>query len=841
MPIADLYTDSRYALRSLKRDRLLTATIVLVLSCGMALSVLVFMVAGAVVGFRPAVRTPQRLVYIASRDNLSETEGITERDFAELSSAGDPIEGMFLYGRDSATAYASDDASVRTSELAGEMVSGAYFGTLGLAPITGRVLTVADDASGAPGVLVISERLWRRSFDADPGIVGRHIWLAPRASGVIASRGSSYDIVGVVPDAFGGLLAPWERADYWVPLAVRKNDYLCDEPQFAARWHLFAAGSLHNKRSFEAARDAITAKSAGLRKLYRPSSRGWTLKVQRSLPLSLHFGVLGAQAPTALAAAGLLLTVIVLTVCVINALGLLLVRATRRGSTIAISLALGATRGRLLRQLLFEAAALSIASTGIAWLLARWGARLVLSWIPVMLAQGGPVTPSPLPSLLSTLGVAVTLSAMVAGVLGVTVARHARLYDIRSLLTGNAAGTWQGMSARMQRGILLPLVTFSTTVIVMAATVTLDITATSAAPPGYRMSNVSFSEFNMPRPPSCEESASGAKAFAERRRAIVNDLTGPRRSNSATAVAMALPGQESKAWIRIRAADASQEDAQLWARANSVSNEYFSVLQIPLLSGRRFDLRDREQSEPVAVVSAGLAKQLARQGRILGGRVAFADPSQRLPPKWITVVGVVGDVRPLSADIVVPSAVYTPLVQRPIPTVILLRGSPATLQATADDTLAAAGSTLTLTRSSTLSEELERFLRPLIALGTSLATAGCAALIFCVIGIYCIVTHTTAQRIKEMCVRAALGASRAAILRLIVAPALRLSLIGTAAGAAVSIPVQRLMIYAGLPAPSIRMLPSCGAILLVVLIVVIAAYLSTRRALRPDISALLKA
>ncbi len=819
-----LWQDLRLALRQLAVEKGFSAAALLTLTLGIGAAATLSVVGDAVLLAALPYRAPEELVILqgSSRDEgtgEAVTWPVSQMDFADWRARSTAFAELSVWG---GLAFNLEQGD-RSLRLAAELVNDSYFRLLGVEPAAGRFFLPEEDARPLEQfVVVLGHDLWQSSFGADPAVLTRKLQL----------NGRSYQVVGVAPRGFRGLS---DKADLWVPSMLPPiPDYVTQRSfRWAAGVGRLAPGVSLRQAAVQL--DGITAAlarelpdtNAGLGATVTPLADLWFGGLRRGL---LVLGV----------GAGILL----LIAC-INVASLLLARSAARQRAWSIRVALGASRGRLVRQLLTESLLLALLGAAGGLLVAQWAAGALLA------ASG-----TELPSFVEV-GAAPRVVAAILGLallcgLGFGLApiwtsfrsdlrRHLGRDDKRES-PGSGWPRFQSVVVVAQVALALIL---STDAVLMAQ----GFRRLIGQDLGFRPAGVLTFRTDLRGPRYMDAEVAVARLRQEYLPRIAA-VPGVEK------LAMAAPTMPTDGWIggsitvEERASD--RPDGTYTAILHAVSPEYFDVLGIPLRRGRAFTSQDTQSA--AVVVSQALADQQWPGEDPLGKRLKTG-PRSKADSPWLTVVGVAGDVRyeGLQGDRSPAPDVYLSLLQfvrRPLTVNFLVRPRPgvpaAELRQALHEEMRAIDPELPDYDMATLEERLARqtatarFQLLLIGLFTALA------LVLAAVGIYGVISYGVTQRSREIAIRMSLGADRRGILRSVVGRGAVLAGIGLGVGLAAVLVLNRLV--AGLPGqlpvpavePGVDPLILAGTSLGLFLVTLAANYLPARRAAVLDPMAVLR-
>ncbi|HXE60033.1 MAG TPA: ABC transporter permease [Gemmatimonadaceae bacterium] len=798
-----LATDVRLALRGLRRTPLFAAVAVVSISIGIGAATGIVTLAEALLGRAPAgVGHPERVVSVGGTRHghgFDTFSYVTYTDYARATSLSS-LAAIDLEPKALSLRTRQGGEAVR-----GGSVSGNFFSVLQARPALGRFFGPSEDSeAGEEAVVVLSDRYWHSRFNGDSSVVGRAIIL----------NGTPFTVLGVAAPGFQGpfVFAP----DLWMPLraAVRldKREQMLTERHNV--W-LIAIGRLAPGRTIAQAQGELTAIAARLRQSFPDES---DLDGVRVNPLSLVPGdghdVIAGFMAVLLVVAGL-----VLLVASTNVAGMLLARAARRRREIAMRIALGASRSRLVRQLVTESLVIGVAAGLIGLVLSTWLVRLVMALTPRL-----PVPMLVHPTLdarvlLFSLGITL-LTAVAVGVLP---AVESTAPDLVPALKIDAGAT--GRRHRLRGALLVSQIAVSMLLLIVAALFARSLVRARSIDPGFASHDIDVVSLDL-----------GLAGYDDQRGVVQADalVEGARRLPGARAAALSAVLPLSGTFIGFgeivvdgRPAPNGQEG---WdAGWDVVTPAYFDVMRIPIVRGRAFTAADRAGTGDVAIVNEHFAMHI----------FGVADPVGRTfqnNKRTVTVIGVARDAKYGSLDEAPLDFLYVPMAQRyRASTNLVVRTVPGVRLAGAlKHMVADLDPQLPVLDQSTMDDEVALSLFPQhLALWIS-GSLGVVALLLAVLGIYGVIAYSVAQRTREIGVRVALGAARGTILRMVLRQGIVLAAMGVAAGALLALGATRLLsTYLFGVAPT-DVVAFGGAAALLAAATVAASWIPARQATRVD-------
>ena len=709
----------KQAWRSYRRSPGFAVAAVSTLALGIAANVSVFMIAkGALLSPTP-YPSAERLAQVVGRDSSRPGESLllAYPDIEDLSRSP-ALQSVAAYDWDPFNLRLDD----RTEWVGGGRVSAALFETVGISPLQGRFLLPEEARVGGPAVVVLGETLWRRHFAAAP-VVGTTVWL----------DGVAHEVVGVAPDI---LDIPF-GAELWVPL--RPTGVTATRDSF---W-LQAVARLAPGMTWEGTREALDALATGIRRRFPDAYEDRTLD---AVALAEHRTGNVRPAFIALLSAVSLLLLVVLT----NLTSLVLARADRRGDEFGVRLALGASRTRLIVQLLTESLMLTGAAGVLGYLLGQWtviGIRRAVPEIPVWFdASGGPAV------MLLTIALAL-ISAIVLALTPVMAGITRR--------TEGVARSGRGLSARPRDVLILSEVALSTVLLLAAGVLVRTLTELNGTDPGFETTGRMAGTVQLP----IGTYDTDAKVVAFAADALEAVRARPEVATAAAVTRMPFrSGVNSVMWWEDgQSDDAFRENPQ--AELNSVTVGYFEAMGIPLVAGRWFTGVDGPEAPAVAIVSRRFVERHFGSVDPIGKRISFT-----YPPRFVEIVGVAADVKHQGLEQEPRFQIYVPFAQRPtnrLTIVAVGRAESAALAPAMRTAVRSVDADLAMSDLESVDGVVRTSLWRLRLLARAFSGFGVFAALLAAVGIGGVVAQVVARRTREIGIRMALGARRAQILRVV--------------------------------------------------------------------------
>jgi predicted permease len=767
------FKDLRYGIRMLAKSPGTTFVAVLALALGIGANTAIFSGVSAFL-LRPLpVGEPERLVRpFELTDDRGGTDTFSYPDFVDYRAQSTLFESLSAEDMTQAAISVQNQNDV----IWGQVVSGNYFDMLRVKPLLGRSFAPEEDQTpGAHPVVVVSHSLWQRRLGSDPNIAGKTIELNSR----------SYTVLGVAPESFKGTKFGLSL-DFWAPIAMAEE--LRREPQLlserGSHW-MTVVGRLKPGVSLAQASAEMSAIAQRLNQAY-PDDRANTT---RALVRTEIDGRWDEAAPIMKsgAAIALAITGLILLIACANVANLLLARAASRRKEIGVRLALGAGRGRLIRQLLTESLLLSILGGGLGLLLAYWVTGMMQAFVPDL-----PYNMLNDFFALDTRALLFTLAVSLAtGVIfGLAPAWHASNPDIVPVLKGYSSDRQSGKTRRftLRNSLVVAQVTLSLVVLVCGGLFIKSFRNAQQMDPGFNAQGVLLVSLN---PELIGYNEEQTKNFFTQIVERAGNLPGVQAASVARLVPLS-DSSNSNGPILKEGEQLAPGSAGRNIMNNVVSPGHFKTLQIPLLAGRDFDERDRKGAQRVVIVNERMAQMLWPGESALGKHIFVGSSNANAQE----VVGVVrtGKYRALAED---PRPYYySPMAQRgPGGMTLMVRtsGDPRGLVAAIRSQVEALDRRIPLFAIKTMTEHMSWPLwAPNMAATLSLAFAA-LGLLLSAVGLYSVMAYVVSQRTREVGIRMALGAKRRDVLRMITTQGMKLALVGIAIGFVLSLGLSRVL------------------------------------------------
>ena len=822
-----LIKDIRYGIRSLVKHPGFTAVAVITLALGIGANSAIFSVVNATLMRPLPVSHPEGLVFVFNGDPGSV---FSYPDYAEMRDQNQVLDGLIAWGGITTSLNNNDQADL----INGAIVTGNYFPVLGVAAEKGRVITPEDDQTvGGHPVVVISHGLWQRRFGGDQNIVGRQLLL----------NGHSFTIIGVTPADFKGAQLGIVR-ELYVPMMMQANmrppraGYSGEmNPDLLNvrrnRW-LYAVGRLKPGVTAEQARSALGVIAKHQEETYPDTNRGRGVSVS-----AFNESDDPAQRRQLSSVAVLLMSVValVLLIACANVANLLLARGSARTKEIAVRLALGATRWRVVRQLLTESVLLAALGGTIGLMLAWWAAASLRAMPPppgaLPIAPNFAIDPR---VLLFTFGL-----AMLAGVVfGLTPALQvSRPTLLPALKDESWIATEHATRFSLRNLLVVTQVALSVVLLIAAGLFLRSLRHAQSIDPGFDAQKVVTVPLNINL---LRYTKLQGREFYREVIDRVEAVPGVESASLARIVALSGGGSVRSLLIEGRAGSDNQFRSEgtgdTGRDANSVSSnviglKYFQTLGIGFLRGRDFNAQDTEGSPRVVIVNQAFAQRHFPEQEVIGRRVSF----NAAAGPWHEIVGVVRDSKYLTLGELPNPVAYLPLQQNHETGMTLhvrASGDPSTISAAVRREVQSLEKNLPLNNAAPMSEWINNSLYAARMGAILLGIFAALALVLASIGLYGVMSFAVARRTRELGIRLALGAQAADVFRLVLGQGMILVAFGLVLGLGVAAFVTRLLtsfLY-GVSTTDGITFATIPAIL--ALVALVACYIPARRATKVD-------
>jgi predicted permease len=797
--------DVRYAMRQLWASPAFTIVILLTLALSIGANSAIFSVINGVLLKRLPYEQPERLVRIFLSSSSYPRFSLNPFDFRDYRARNQSFESMAAFTRGDVQLSGSGEP-VRVN---GFGITAGYFHVLGLRPELGREFDQAAELPGNGLQVILSNRLWRTRFGADPNVIGRKITINMQA----------YTVVGVMP---AGTVHPGneyhsvaygEDVDAWWPFSFEGN------PNRRGSHYIEGIARLKSNVGLEQAGTEMNAIMAQLGREH-PGDSGWKVLV-----IPLYSEVVGASRPMLLVLLGAV--VIVLLIACANAANLLLARASSRQREIAVRLAMGAPRMRIMRQMMTESLLISFLGGGLGLALAFIGVKALVALLPADFPRTQDIHVSP-----AVLAFTILVTVATGILFGLAPAFQATRADPREgLQKGGRTTIGSGRQSRLRDALVVAEVSLACVLLIGAGLMLRSLLNQLHLDPGFQQQHVITASISLPHV-NYGKREQVARFFD----GLVTNLNGlPDVESAGAGSDLPWTGYDENSGFTIEGKKPPAGE-EFHARYHMATPGYFSALGIPLVAGRFFTEADTKDTQQVVLINHAMANKYWPNENVIGKRMTFEDePKEK---DWLTIVGVVGDVKDQPNSPAAQPAFWWPELQSgwtsDMSVAIRARGTPSLLADALrnevhriDPALAVADLKLmdTIVNSSV---STPRFAFALVGLFAGLA------IVLAGIGTYGVISYSVSQRTPELGIRMALGAVRSDVMSLILSHAARLAVLGTALGVVAAFALSRLLkslIFDVSPADPATFALVAG---IVILVAMLAGYVPALRATATD-------
>ena len=796
-----LWQDLRYAARTFLKKPGFALTAVVTLALGIGASTSIFTVVDAALLRGLPYKSPDQLYHLWERTPQKE---FNQREFSypdyQDYQQNTVVEGLAAYTGGGAILSGRGEPET----LAAPSVSGNFFSVLGVEPFMGSTFRAGDDKPGAARVTVLTYGLWQRKFGGDRGILGQALTL----------NGESYIVIGVLPASFQFAMRP---ADLWLPYQPTQNQLT---RRFMHGTNLI--GRLKPDVTAAQAQAELSVIASRIEQQYSESHAGTS-----AILIPLQEQVVGKVRPVLLvllAAVGF-----VLLIACANVASLLLTRSLSRQKEVAIRVALGANRWRVVRQLLTESLLLSCIGGAAGLLVAYWGVPALVAAIPDGQLNAMPFLKS-LHIDAGILGFSFALSLLTGLVFGLAPALHSSRLDLNEVLKEGGRNASAGAGHRLRSAMVMTEIALAVVLLVGAGLMMKSLLHLLQTNVGFKTQNVLTMFVILPATKYGD--ANRQVSFYQDMNEHIQSLPGVTGSGTVSILPLNSgnttrfnidgdpippPGQETEANIRI------------------VNETYFQTLGIPLVAGRMFDARDKADAPGVVIIGKNVADRVFAGRDPIGKRLVYS--GTKSPPDMI--VGVVGDVKITGLDEAIKPVIYYPFRQNagPVTTLVVrTQGDPTALVNAVRSEIRNLEPEVAFfnvqTMDKMITDSPASFMRRFPALLIGIFAG--VALLLASIGIYGVVSYSVTQQTHYIGVRMALGAQASDILRMVLKQGLVLALAGVAIGVLAALALMRLLsslLYEVRTNDAGTFVFVAGTLFVVALL---ACYLPARRATKVD-------
>jgi putative ABC transport system permease protein len=789
----NLLQDLRFGARMLLKQPVFTLIAVITLALGIGANTAIFSLVNAVLMRPLPFAEPERLVWTwgeFSGGNQGSTSPPDFLDYRAQNRSFEELAAMVFYSFN-LTGTGEPD------RIVGSMVAANFFQALGVELVQGRGFLPEEERSGPAQVAIIGQGLWQRRFGGDPQIIGKTITL----------NGRSHTVVGVAPDATRVL----QEAEIWTPLNFE------DPEMKIRRFHfLRAIGRLKSGVTLQQAQADIDSVCAGLEKLYPESNKDWRLRLvpmreflvgQTQRPLYILLGAVG----------------LVLLIACANVANLTLAQAARRQKEVALRHALGASRMRLIRQLLTESALLSVIAGALGLFLAWWGADLLLALAADSVPRVGEIALDN-----RVLGFTLLVSLLTGAVFGLAPALQSSRPDLNETLKeGGKGGGSSSRLGRARNALIVVEVAMALVLLAGAGLLIKSFHRLQAVDPGFDPRNLLTMRLFLPQSKYAEPQR--RQAFFEQVLQRIGALPDVQAVGTSTWIPM-LGGGDT--YFTIEGRPFPDPNRKVTAFNPMVSHDYLRAMKIPLVKGRHFsEPETKEERSKTVIINQAFARAYFADDEPLGKRLII-DMGE---PWTCEIIGVAGDTTQFALDFSALPTMYMPSIRAGVAAVVVrASGDPMALTASVRAAVREVDRDQPIANIRSMDQILSNMTGDARFRTLLLGVFAAVALLLSAIGIYGVIAYSVAQRTREIGIRLALGAQGRNVLGLVIGQGMRLALIGVGVGVIGAHALTRVLSSLLFNVSATDPLTFVGVSTLLALVALLACYVPARRAMKVD-------
>lgn len=798
-----LLQDLRYAFRRQLKDRRFSVVALLALMFGIGANTAIFSVVNSIL-IRPLpYKDPESLIMIWGKNTQLDRHWMTfsTGDFMDYKDQNEVFEQISAVER-------TDFNLTGTGEperIQGTRVTTNLFPMLGISPQRGRYFSEDEGQPGQGQVVMLSHGLWQRRFGSDPNLIGRTLTL----------NNQSYDVIGVLPPGFQlptfppNFPVPSLEPELWIPLALDQNRLSRTGNS------LFLMGRLKPGIDINQAQASMSGIAKRLEQQFLQSNTGAEVFLI-ALP-EQAIGDMKRSLLLLLGAVGF-----VLLIACSNIANLLLARATTRRTEMAIRAALGASRKRIIRQMLTESTVLAFSGGVLGLLFAYLATQIIIAISPSSLPRANEVRLDGW-----VLGFTLLISFLTGIVVGIFPALQASKLDLNDSLKEGGRGSMSGSKSRRLHSLLVVSeIAFALTLLIGSGLMVKSLMRLASMDTGYNVDNLLAFQITLPR---SKYTGPSQKAFYEQ---IIQQTEGLPGVRSAAAInILPLTGADAGTFITIEGAPVPDPRSVISVSFRSISQSYFRTMGIALVNGRDFTSEDAATFR--IIINETLAKRYFPDQDPVGRRIKLGRPES--PGSFLPIVGVVSDVRQIGLLDDEKPTLYLPFLQQPSMNVIARTATnPMNFVAAIRSTVLNMDSELPIHNIRTMEQRFaDQVARPKFRT-VLLTTFAALALLLAVLGIYGVMAYTVTQRTHEIGIRMALGARSRDIIKMVLMQGIILTALGVAIGMALAVALTRVLgaLLYEVSTTDVTIFVVCPLILIAVAL--LANYLPARRATRVE-------
>ncbi|KPK44250.1 MAG: hypothetical protein AMJ65_03555 [Phycisphaerae bacterium SG8_4] len=794
--------DIRYGLRMLTKNPGFTFIAIVTLTLAIGANSAVYSVFHALKSIPYRLENPEKLVLLWRQTERHERASVSAPDFFDWRDQARSFSDMGIYCSDRGLIGGEGEPEQARILYA----SANLMPMMGIKAQLGRFHTAQEDAVGADRVLVISNELWQSRYASDTGVLGR----------VVRFNDIPYTIIGVLPEQIS-FEQFWPEVGLVSPMVIEPEDLRRDHCRYSAM------GRLKPGVTLAQAQAEMNTIALQLAEAYPETNADAGVQIQSMMDVLIDDDVWHIEI-LALSAVGL-----VLLIACVNLASLLLAKATARTKEFAVRATMGASRGRIVRQILIESLWLALPGGVLGLLLASWAVGMYMqsSHVPFLVMEEE--VGLSLPLVVYTLLISV-LAAFAFGLLPAL--RTTKISLSEELKEGTVAASAGRSQSRLRHGLIVGQLAIAMPLLVVCGMIAKHLVGLEMIDLGYRTQGLISMEVRLPE--FRYENPQQWQEFYRRAIEAVNALPGIESAGGG----FQLPVYHfwgSRAPVAIEGRFAENKDFQVNWIYRVVTSDFFQTLEVPLIRGRYFTGADHSEAQRVAVINQRLAQQYWPDEDPLGKLVTLDPKAARI--EWVTIVGVVGDTGRHVFGGPPPGLLYLPLEQRPVSNLRIIaraQGDPKDMIGSFRSAIHGVDPVVPVSDFHTVDDLIRYWLRDDRMSAWFFGALAFLALFLASIGLYGVMSHSVVQRTHEIGIRVAMGAIRKDIMQLVIKRCLRLCVMGIAIGLVLSLPLGFIVKSSLYEVGSVDPVAYVGVIALFLLVALLAGFFPARRATRID-------
>lgn len=800
--MSTFFNDIRYGLRMLVKNPGFTMIAIIILTLAIGANSAVFSIFQALRSIPYRLEDPEKLVLLWRQTERNERAHVSAPDFFDWQDQTRSFADMGIYCSDRGLiSGVGEPEEVRILYASANLMP-----MMGIKAQLGRFHTALEDVQAAERVAVISHELWQRRYGSDAGVLGR----------VLRFNNVPCTIIGVLPEEIS-FEQFWPEVSLLSPMRIEPENLTRDYHGYSVMGRLKPDATLVQA---QAEMDTIAGQLA---EAYPETNTDTGVQIQSMMDVLVDDDVWHVEL-LSLFAVGL-----VLMIACANLASLLLAKATARAKEFAVRASMGASRARLVRQMLIESIWLALPGGVLGLLLAGWAVGLFMqsSYVPFLIMQDE--VGLSLPLVLYTLLMSVLAAFLFGALPALTTTKISLITELKEGTNATSAGRGQN---RLRHALIVGQLAIAMPLLVVCGMITKHLVGLKTVNLGFNTQGLI--SMDVPLPKFRYQHPQQGQAFYRRAIEAVKALPGIESAGGGYELPV-FQFWGARAPVAIEGRFAENKDFQVRWIYRIVTSDFFQTLEVPLIRGRYFDATDHSEAQSVAVINQRLAQQYWPDEDPLGKLVTL-DPKAE-DTKWVTIVGVAGDTGRHVFGGPPPGLLYLPLEQKPVSNLRIIaraQGDPKDMIGALRSAIHSVDPVVPVSDFHTVDDLMRYWLRDDRMTGWFFGGLAILALFLASIGLYGVMSHSVIQRTHEIGIRVAMGAVRKDIMQLVIKRCLRLCVMGTAIGLVFSLPLGFVVKSSLCQVGSVDPAAYAGVIALFLVVALVAGYLPARRATKVD-------